>query len=648
MKFAGRFIELLGQQMYGGPVPAVAELIANAWDADAPRVEVEVPEDPNAVGAEIVVRDFGHGMSFDDLNNYYLTIGYERRSRGQRTPGGRPVMGRKGIGKLAGFGIAEDIVVRSVRAGRAVEILLNYSDLRNRQAIEGLELEPTADEETTEPDGVSVTFRRLKLKRRINLDSFMRSMSRRFALQSDLMQIKINTAGLTKEQLPLEHRDPVAPDWAEQEIEGLGRVKYWIGFLDAPITDPELRGISVFARGRLAQATPFFFNLSGGINGQVGLEYLTGQVEADFLDEDEDCIATDRQSVNWQFEGAKALEAWGQQKIKDACKEWKKRRKKEKEDTFRHNYSQFNDRIEGLPAQEKEDVINALERISDVESISPEDFNVIAGSLLEGVARESVKKVIRRINETADDALDSLLEAIREWDIISAVATAEVVAGRIEILAKFKKHIQERLPEKSAKGKLDMQTFLKSYPWLLGHQFERMLPADFHHEHGVDKWIEEVLLDVDKEFNRPEERDGRRFDLLCIQDESRLLILELMRPGVPADYDHLMRLNRYVTRVDSFISSRDTRPEFSGKSVIGLLIADDFADDKSLNRTLTDLSSHLNAVTWNGLLENVTARYREFLDLLKLKAPDDPRIKGLVIPKSERDSAVPSDAPLNR
>jgi len=55
----------------------------------------------------------------------------------------------------------------------------------------------------------------------------------------------------------------------------------------------------------MAQATPFFFNLSGGISGQVGLEYLTGQVEADFLDGTEDCIATDRQSVNWQFERAK-------------------------------------------------------------------------------------------------------------------------------------------------------------------------------------------------------------------------------------------------------------------------------------------------------------------------------------------------------
>ncbi len=40
IKFAGKLIDLLGQQMYGGAVPAVAELVANAWDADAVKVEV--------------------------------------------------------------------------------------------------------------------------------------------------------------------------------------------------------------------------------------------------------------------------------------------------------------------------------------------------------------------------------------------------------------------------------------------------------------------------------------------------------------------------------------------------------------------------------------------------------------------------------
>jgi len=82
MKVAGRFIELLGQQMYGGAVPAVAEMIANAWDADAASVEVSIPHDPTAQGAQIVVKDTGRGMTFQELDDFYLTVGSERRLRG--------------------------------------------------------------------------------------------------------------------------------------------------------------------------------------------------------------------------------------------------------------------------------------------------------------------------------------------------------------------------------------------------------------------------------------------------------------------------------------------------------------------------------------------------------------------------------------
>ena len=43
MHFAGGLIKHLGLQMYSGPVPAIAELIANAWDAMASKVEIVIP-----------------------------------------------------------------------------------------------------------------------------------------------------------------------------------------------------------------------------------------------------------------------------------------------------------------------------------------------------------------------------------------------------------------------------------------------------------------------------------------------------------------------------------------------------------------------------------------------------------------------------
>src|SRR4051794_33644378 len=112
LEFHGRVLEHLGIQMYQKPVNALAELVANAWDADSPAVEIAVPP-TLASGATISVRDSGVGMSFDECQQHFLKVGRNRRETDphSRTPGGRRILGRKGIGKFAGFGIAKIITI---------------------------------------------------------------------------------------------------------------------------------------------------------------------------------------------------------------------------------------------------------------------------------------------------------------------------------------------------------------------------------------------------------------------------------------------------------------------------------------------------------------------------------------------------------
>lgn len=632
IRFAGRLIDLLGQQMYGGPVPAVAELVANAWDADADKVEITLPNDILAPNAEIIVRDYGVGMTFEELNDYYLYIGNERRNRGDKTVSkGRLIMGRKGIGKLAGFGIAEDIVLKSVKNGQLVEFTLNYTTLKSLDTVSNWSFKPERDEPTDEPNGVTVTFRKLKLKKPINADEFRKSMARRFAIGSEEMEVTINEQPLTKEELMLEWKEPeTATGWNKDTIEGFGEIEYWFGFLKNTIQDTELRGVSVFARERVAQFTPFFFNLTGGINGQVALEYLTGQVKADALDENEDFIATDRQTVNWQFPKASILEKWGQDKIKALCSEWKKRHTQKNIDRFQHRLGEFFQRIDKFSStHEKRDITTALEKIASIERISEGDFQVIANSMISGFERESVKKVIQKINTASDESLPELYELIKEWDIISAVLTAEAVSGKIEIINQFGKHIEQRAPEKAPGDSIDMQKYIKQYPWLLGHEYESLAPADFTHEQGLDKWIEEELNEANSEFKRSDEKDGRRFDLLCLVNDYQIMILELMRPGINVDFDHVNRLARYVTRIQAKIES-GSKDKYRNKSVKGMLIADGLAKDASLSMIIQTYAGIMDAVEWKTLFMRVKGRYKEFLQLLASKAPEDPRLKGLV------------------
>jgi Histidine kinase-, DNA gyrase B-, and HSP90-like ATPase len=96
LSFHGRIIDSLGIQMYQSPVAAVAELIANAWDADATRVDVTLPAD-NSPAAQFIVQDNGTGMTFAECQERYLNVGRNRRlADDERTPQGRPLLGRKG------------------------------------------------------------------------------------------------------------------------------------------------------------------------------------------------------------------------------------------------------------------------------------------------------------------------------------------------------------------------------------------------------------------------------------------------------------------------------------------------------------------------------------------------------------------------
>ena len=75
LEFHGRVIEHLGIQMYQSPVNAIAELVANAWDADATSVEIEIPHTVTDPDATFMIRDNGIGMDFDECQNCFPSCG---------------------------------------------------------------------------------------------------------------------------------------------------------------------------------------------------------------------------------------------------------------------------------------------------------------------------------------------------------------------------------------------------------------------------------------------------------------------------------------------------------------------------------------------------------------------------------------------
>ena len=97
LRFSGALVEQLGSQLYPSATASVAELVSNAWDADANNVWVEIPFGTSwTPDGEIVVLDDGHGMTRRQAQAMYLVVGRKRRLTDQgKTPKGRLVHGRR-------------------------------------------------------------------------------------------------------------------------------------------------------------------------------------------------------------------------------------------------------------------------------------------------------------------------------------------------------------------------------------------------------------------------------------------------------------------------------------------------------------------------------------------------------------------------
>ena len=104
----------LGRNLYRSFSTVLGEAISNSWDADAENVWIQVDRERGS----FFIKDDGVGMSADDFQNKFLKIGYSKRKEGKtKSLGGRPYIGRKGIGKLALLSCAKKIAVISKVSG---------------------------------------------------------------------------------------------------------------------------------------------------------------------------------------------------------------------------------------------------------------------------------------------------------------------------------------------------------------------------------------------------------------------------------------------------------------------------------------------------------------------------------------------------
>lgn len=104
------------------PQVAFTELVANAWDAGASKVDLVLPDE---IGGMLTVTDDGHGMTPPQFKHRWMTLGYDRlrhQTANVEFPPGRTVRprkayGRNGVGRHGLLCFADEYEVETWRDG---------------------------------------------------------------------------------------------------------------------------------------------------------------------------------------------------------------------------------------------------------------------------------------------------------------------------------------------------------------------------------------------------------------------------------------------------------------------------------------------------------------------------------------------------
>ncbi len=182
-----RILELLGPNLYTNIYYVLAELIANAYDADAKNVYIISNKD------DIRIEDDGHGMSYDngDIKKFLNVAGVSRTNEDESfsRSGERRKMGRKGVGKLAALSVSESVDIMTICNGEKSGFVLA------RRPNDGNKLTPIEDENISfcyiQNSGTAIVMRNPQYRLHKSLDAIKRNLLKIFPLVDDNFKIHI-------------------------------------------------------------------------------------------------------------------------------------------------------------------------------------------------------------------------------------------------------------------------------------------------------------------------------------------------------------------------------------------------------------------------------------------------------------------------
>jgi hypothetical protein len=598
-------LESLGINLYSNAAAVLSELVANAYDADAGNVSITWR--PRSVNGgeekliEVVVTDDGIGMNVEELNERFLTAGYKKRDTEgvESSKWNRPFMGRKGIGKLAVFSLARIVEVYSKTAdGEAHGFRIAVEDLEQRIKVGGeYHPQPISVPPEYAVKGTTLVLSDLKTKRAgLTSAALRKRLARRFdvldntPLDKGGFHIVVNGSRVTwadrqelkklqfiwefgadtlpAEVLPKDIRRFTVQSSMVDASKGWA-VKGWFGTTKTPtdlVNDDEagsLKNIIVLARKRPIQEGIIekldFSRLFGN--------YVTGQIEADFLDLDDpayDDIATsDRQRLIEDDERVVALQSFLRKAFLAAAEEWSEARPKREAVDALLRYPKLSEWVDELPVWQRE---SARKMVGTIASLDFEGKNsgvdraALFRSGVLAFARVGLRQSAEDLDLLSSVTALELLPLLGQQDAYEAGLWVDILRSRVQAIETL-----QGLTDANEKEKV-LQQHLFDHLWLLDPSWERATGSATMEENL--RKIEPGLFASDQ---LDEEITGR-IDIRYKTVGGKHVIVELKRYALTVDARKLAEQGaKYASALSSILEQQQRESEIPNIEVIFVL-----------------------------------------------------------------------------
>lgn len=625
-------LDHLGINLYSNIAAVLTEVVANAWDADAHNVYIDLNERQD----EIVITDDGIGMDVADMNTKYLHVGYRRRIQdaetGTKTALGRPVMGRKGLGKLSLFSIANTVEIYSNKNGNKAGCIIKVEDI-HRAVEDNSQYNPIPipENEIDLESGTKIVLKDLKRQRLgVGMTALKKRLARRFSIIGERHDFKVYINGnpvtstdrgdLPKvqflwkfentelEESDIEHvLEKTTLPSRKESWDDEWNVTGWIGTAKRPKDlDSEdagnLNGIVVFSRGRL-----FHENILEKLNdGRLYTKYITGQIEADFLDlDDEPDIATsDRQRIQEDDPRYRELIDFLRESLNSVERKWNDWRKKYEVKKAVEHSPALAEWLNNMKGGFRESAEQMIAKLGALPLDKEEDRKVLLKHGILAFERMKLRGSTEEFSKSIDN-IEDLLKILADRDTLEASLYRDIVKSRLDAIKEFQGLVDANDVEKA------LQKYLFDHMWLLDPSWERATGSELMETRLLEEGVIVEDLSEKEKMGRVDIKyktvAGKHIIVELKRAERKMKLLELQEQG-----------QLYVDKLKKILHSQGVNnPNIEVVFVIGKPVDEEKDNVERLKASMEAISPGSRIVHYDTLIHGAEQAYSDYLEKTK-------------------------------